>query len=136
MVATYRFWPKEIAMPKRPGIKEKTIDSAQEESWKKTGEIEDLARKMSPIFLPRKSAFRGAVDVVVMLGGAVDWQPVEHLVGQVTHQFVDDLANRLDPSSVAGCRVALLALSLLEEGQGFLQDGGFGRALLGTGLES
>ena len=46
-------------MPKRPGIKEKTSDSAQEESRKKTGEIEDLARKMSPIFLPRKSALKG-----------------------------------------------------------------------------
>ena len=47
----------EIAEPEPPEIKEETSDSAREETRKKTGEMEDPARKMSPNFLPRKSAF-------------------------------------------------------------------------------
>src|SRR5271157_330402 len=43
-------------MPKDQASKKKQVTVRTQESWKKTGEIEDLARKMSPIFLPRKSA--------------------------------------------------------------------------------
>jgi hypothetical protein len=48
----------EIAEPEPPEIKEETSDSAREETRKKTGEMEDPARKMSPRFLPRKSALK------------------------------------------------------------------------------
>jgi hypothetical protein len=59
-----------------------------------------------------------------VLRGTVDWEAIEDLVGHVTHQLVDDIADRSGAGLNARSRWALLVLPLLEQREGFLQDRG------------
>jgi hypothetical protein len=61
-----------------------------------------------------------------MLSGLVDRQLIEYLEGQISHEFVDDLTDRLDTWPVLRSGLAWLAPALLKKGKGFLQDGGVG----------
>src|SRR5262245_8660001 len=62
-----------------------------------------------------------------MLGGTIDRELVEDLGGHVTHQLVNDLADRPGPGPVRGFLPDLSELPLPEQREGLLQDGGFRR---------
>jgi hypothetical protein len=57
--------------------------------------------------------------------GAIDREPVEHFVGHVVHQFVDDLADRPGPGPVGDLLLVQPGLPPPEQREGFLHDGGF-----------